>query len=316
MRAHDHSTLSALFVGALVSLAAPLMPSSAAAQGEAPSGVVSSADGERAREDTFETARGMGMGAGARATATGTSALAYNPANIALARVYHIETSFQYVAGLSAFTANSAVVDSVSNRLSAGLSFRGFFGSDRDYAGWDSRIALGMALSPQIALGVGMRYVRMNPRRRAEDNTPIGEHARGFTLDASATVTPVEWLHIAVLAHNLIDLDSALAPVQVGGSAGVRLADYGFSLGLDFLVDLSTFESPELIAGLGAEYIAGEIVPVRLGYRRDRGRSLHTLTMGLGYTDQKFGIDLSLRTDVKAPDRQTELIFAFRYHVQ
>jgi len=292
--------------------------STARAQVEAPSGVDSASDPTRAREDTLETARGLGMGSGARATATGTSALAYNPANLALQRLYHVEAGFGYVAGRSAFTVGSAVVDSISNSLAAGFSFRGFFGNGRDYNGWDGRLSLGMALAPQIALGVSARYVRMTPRNRDDNETPIGEHARGFTLDASATVTPIEWLHISLMGYNLIDLDSALAPVQVGGSVGVLLEEFGLGVGTDLLVDLSTFSSAQVIAGFGVEYTAADMVPIRLGYRRDRGRELHTLSLGVGYIADKLGVDFSLRHDVRARHqaRLTELLVTIRYNVQ
>lgn len=306
----------ALVCAGLVLAVAP--ESVALAQVEAPSGVEGGTDPTRAREDTLETARGVGMGSGARATATGTSALAYNPANLAIERLYHVEAGFGYVAGRSAFTVGSAVVDSISNSLAAGFSFRGFFGDGRDYNGWDGRLSLGMALAPQIALGVSGRYVRMTARDRDTNDTPIGEHSRGFTLDASATVTPIEWLHISLMGYNLIDLDSALTPVQVGGSVGIRLEEYGLGIGTDLLVDLSTFSSAQVIAGFGAEYIAGELVPIRLGYRRDRGRELHTLSLGVGYIADKFGIDFSMRHDVRArqQDRLTELLVTFRYSVQ
>ena len=151
---------------AFAGCASTLVAAPALAQVEAPSGVEGTTDPTRAREDTLETARGVGMGSGARSTATGTSALAYNAANLAIERLYHVEAGFGYVAGRSAFTVGSAVVDSVSNSLAAGFSFRGFFGNGRDYNGWDGRLALGMALAPQIALGVSARYVRMTVRDR------------------------------------------------------------------------------------------------------------------------------------------------------
>jgi len=146
----------------------------------------------------------------------------------------------------------------------------------------------------------------------------LGEHARGFTLDASATVTPIEWLHISLMGYNLIDLDSALTPVQVGGSVGVLLPDFGLGIGTDLLVDLSTFSSAQVIAGFGVEYTAAELVPIRLGYRRDRGRETHTLSLGVGYIADKFGVDFSMRHDVRAlpGNRLTELLVTFRYNVQ
>ncbi|MCB9628637.1 MAG: hypothetical protein H6725_14800 [Sandaracinaceae bacterium] len=295
-----------------------VLPGRSLAQVEAPSGVIIGADPVRGREDTLETARGIAMGSGARATATGTSALAYNSSNLSLRRLYHVEAGFGYITGRNAFTIGSAVADSISNSLAAGFSFRGFFGNGRDYNGWDGRLGLGMALAPAISLGVGARFVRMTPRERDDNDTPIGEHASGFTLDASATLTPIEWLHISVLAYNLIDLDSALAPVQVGGSAGILVQEFGLALGFDVLVDISTFASPRVIGGFGAEYTAADIVPIRLGYRRDGGRNLHTLSLGAGYVDSKFELDFALRHDLRARrgPRQTELMLTVRYNVQ
>ncbi|MCA9575258.1 MAG: hypothetical protein R3B40_05235 [Polyangiales bacterium] len=294
-----------------------LVPTSAAGQVEAPSGVLDEATTERAREDTLETARGIAMGSGSRATATGTSALAYNNANLALLRLYHVEAGFQYITGRNAFTIGSAVADSISSALAAGFSFRGFFGNGRDYNGWDGRLGLGMALAPAISLGLGARFLRMSPRDRDDNDTPIGEHARGFTLDASATVTPIEWLHFSVLAYNLIDLDSALAPVQIGGSLGALVSDFGLAVGADVLVDISTFSSPRVLGGFGLEYTISDIVPVRLGYRRDGGRDVHTLTLGAGYFDSKFEVDFALRHDLRArARRQTELMLTVRYNVQ
>jgi hypothetical protein len=47
--------------------------------------------------DDYETTRGMAMGLGARASAASTSALASNPANLALGRLYHVESVVGYV---------------------------------------------------------------------------------------------------------------------------------------------------------------------------------------------------------------------------
>ena len=101
-------------------------------------------------------------------------------ANQALELAFTLADGQEYVK-----TAMAKGLDSISNSLAAGFSFRGFFGNGRDYNGWDGRLALGIALAPQIALGVSARYVRMTPRDTDDNDTPIGEHARGFTLDAA-----------------------------------------------------------------------------------------------------------------------------------
>ena len=275
-------------------------------------------DGYRPRETTYETARGLGMGMGGRASAMGTSALAYNAANLPLARLYHAETYVGYFPSSSAWNFGGAVVDSVSNKVAAGLSFHGIYGGgDRNYRGYDGRLALSMPLSRAIAVGVTGRYIRVRSRSQNSEGERIGPGLKAFTMDGSIRLTPTEGLHIALLGYNLIRTDSPLAPLQLGG--GVSYAIGGvFTLAGDVLVDMSTHESAEMLFGFGGEYLVADTVPVRVGYRRDNGRDHHQFTAALGYVDQKFGVDAAIRQDIGGPGdtRETQIVFSFRYHAQ
>lgn len=271
-----------------------------------------------AREDTYETTRTAAMGSGARATAIGTSALATNAANMPLARLYHVESTAATVAGSENWSLGGAVADSVTNSLAAGMAFRyvlGGEGPNHGYSGWDGRLSIGMPLSEAIAIGVSGRYVSLTADKENADGDRIGPHARGFTVDASVRVTLGERFHIAALGYNLVDRNSELVPMLVGGSLGLNLTDY-LSLGADFLSDLTTFDGVEFIAGGGVELLAGEAIPLRIGYRVDTGRERHQLTGSVGYTDQKVGIDFSIRQDLSGDGRETALVMGFRYHVQ
>ncbi len=273
-------------------------------------------DGFRARENTYETARGLGMGAGARASAVGTSAIAYNAANLPMARMYHAETFAGYFPTASTWNFGGSVVDSVSNKIAAGLSFHGVYGGgDRNYSGYDGRLALGMPLSRAIAVGVTGRYIRLNSRSENENGDRIGPSLKAFTIDASIRLTPTEGLHIALLGYNLIRTDSPIAPMQLGGSVSYAIGGV-FTLAGDVLVDLTTFDSAEMIFGVGAEYLIAGQVPVRAGYRRDNGREINQITAAIGYVDQKIGIDAAIRQDIGNENRETQLVFSFRYHVQ
>jgi len=112
----------------------------------------------------------------------------------------------------------------------------------------------------------------------------------------------------------LIDLDSPYAPTQLGGGASVTLAEV-VTVGADALVDLTTYESAALLVGGGVEYLSAGRIPLRLGYSFDSGRRVHSVTGGLGYLDQKVGIELSLRQAVHGDDG-TLLMASFRYFVQ
>lgn len=273
-------------------------------------------DGVRAREDTYESARGMGMGAGARASAVGTSAVAYNPANMPLAQLYHMESFATYMPQERAWTLGGTVADSVSNKIAAGMSFRGIYGGgNRNYRGYDGRLALGMPLSQRIAIGVSGRFLRLKSRQRNDDGERIGGNVKAFTMDVAIRVTATEGLHIAALGYNLIQTDTSIAPTLLGGSLSYSMGTT-FSLAADVFVDMTTFEDPEMVFGFGGEYLAGGTVPIRIGFRREMGRDLNQLTAALGYVDQNLGIDIAIRQDIASDTKETAILAAFRYHVQ
>lgn len=298
-----------LIMGLMVSLAVPVM-----AQDEVPvPGDVVPA-GPPPREQTYETARGIGMGGGARASATGTSALAYNPANLGLSPVYHIETMVGFVPNARTWVYGGAVADAVSNRIAAGMSFYGYYGNeDRNYGGFDGRLSLGLAITQALGIGISGRYIKLTSDEENEDGEQVGGGIRALTVDAALRLTAFEGLQIAAFGYNLIPTNSGFAPLQVGGAISYSYKTT-FSINLDMLVDLSTFDEPMVIFGAGAEYLAGSSVPIRIGFRRDWGRDVNQITAALGYVDTKFGVDIGLRQDLGGGD--TTLLLSARYHVQ
>ena len=306
---------------AIVGLLTILYPLTAVAQTESPSGVGGVATPAFIpTEDTLETTYGLGMGSGARAGAIATSALAYNTSNMAAVPTYHIEAFSQIIPGSKSnggtyWTIGSSVTDSTTaKRVGLGTSFRGVFsGEGRRYSGWDWRSGIGVQAIPQLGLGLGFRWARLRADRDGEGQR-LGPSFDGITLDASITVTPIPWLKVAGLGYNLIKTYSALAPQMAGGSVSLTPVE-SFSVGGDVLVDLSTFEKSEIIAGGGLSYIAGEMVPLRFGYRHDSGRSLNQITAGVGFAKGKFGTEFALRQDVGGR-KETYLLFMFRFVVQ
>lgn len=305
----------------IVGLAIALCPlHKVLAQTEAPSGVGGIADPPFVPpDDTLETTYGLAMGSGARAGATGTSALAYNTSNMAAVPAYHVEAFSQIVPGQksqdgSYWTIGSSVVDSTtSKKIAMGTSFRGVFsGRNRLYSGWDWRSGIGIQAIPQLGLGIGFRWAKLQADR--VDGQRQGPSFDGVTLDASVTIAPVPFLRISGLGYNLIQTHSALAPQMAGASVSLTPVE-SFSLGGDILFDFTTFSSTKLIAGGGVSYVAGEMIPLRIGYRRDSGRDLNQITAGVGYTKGKVGIEAALRQGVGSR-KETYLLFMFRYVVE
>ena len=260
-------------------------------------------------EDT-ETPRGLAMGSGARASAVSTSALTDNPANIALSRAYHIEATTGYSPSLHVLSFGSAIVDSVTSRLAMGFSFRGLVGTNTgSYGGVDGRMGFAAALSDMLSLGLAGRYVRI------QDKATQDMLIERFSLDASIRVTAFSGLNIAALGQNLIPTHSLLAPTLVGGSLSYSL-DGAFSLNADLLFNVSpdTPGAPMRVGG-GVEYLAGGSVPLRAGYYYDEIRRTHVATGGIGYVDQRMGVDFGLRQDVQ-PHSATYMMIGIRYFVQ
>lgn len=276
-------------------LTAVCAPGAALAQTAAPTGIADAANPPLVPEDTLETPYTLAMGAGARAGAIGTSALAYNASNMAAVSVYHIEAFSQIIPGDKTYwTIGSSVTDSTtSKKLALGTSFRGIYGgTDRRYSGWDWRSGIAIQAIEQLGIGLGVRWGRMKTDRL--NGQRLGPTFDGITLDASITITPIPWLKVAGLGYNLVKTHSTLAPQMAGGSVNLAPVD-SLSFGGDLLVDLSTFQKNELLLGGGAQFIAGEMVPLRIGYRRDSGRDLNQITAGAGFNKGKFGIEAALR---------------------
>lgn len=256
-----------------------------------------------------ESARGVALGTGMRASAVSTSALAYSPAALSLGNLYHIEGNVDYLTGMRAVgpttALGAAVVDSSTSKLGAGIGLRGFLSGAHGLGGIDGRLGLGLALSDAFSLGVGGRFISLSQGDQ--------KLVRGFTMDASLRAMPVSGLQIDVGALNFIDVGSPYVPVILAAGVAVALMP-SLSIGADVLTDMTSFSKPQPILGGGVEYLAGESVPLRLGYSADVARAVHTLSGGVGYTDQRVGLDVSLRQEIKG-GHATRVMAAVRYYV-
>ncbi|QQR90810.1 MAG: hypothetical protein IPJ88_03480 [Myxococcales bacterium] len=268
----------------------------------------------QAGAETMETARGVALGTGMRASAVSTAALLYNPASLSLARLYHVEGSANYVPNTGQIGLMAAAVDSMLNEhFAAGLAAKGIFdNSDDGYSGFDGRLGFGIPIANAVGIGIAARYLTLTDDG-VDPAVQSDELAKGFTMDASLRVTLADSFHIAALGYNLIDLESALAPVTVGGAASFQVMD-AFSVGTDVLFDLSTYDNAEMQIGGGLELFVQEVMPLRIGYFYDAGLDLHAVTGGIGYVGKMVGMELSLRQQASGGN-DTYVMTSFRYFV-
>ncbi len=277
-------------------------------------GVALAQAGPEHRVNDYQSPRQAALGTGALASGVSTAALSTNPAGMPMSSLYHIEALTGFSPSAGRWTLGTAIVDSSTSRLAAGVSFRGILSSSDDgFTGYDGRVALAYPLADAISIGLSGRYLSLTAD--AQDGEEEGETlAQGFTMDGSLVIQPFEGFRIAGIARNIIDLDSALTPRLLGGGISYQIEEV-FSVGADVLVDTTTFDEVTILAGGGAEYLAAGRVPIRAGYAYDSGRRIHQFTAGLGYVDQAFGVEASLQQDVSGAS-ETSILLAARYFVQ
>lgn len=267
-------------------------------------------------------ARAEGMGEALNALGVSTAALSLNPANMPLARVYHIEALGAFVPEAQRQTYGLAIVDSVLNsRLAGGLEGTwSQMDPDATHRTWtDVRAALGLPLGEHLALGATGRWLRVEQSVSAGPfgaspafgGTPNGPVFNSVTFDAGATAAIGEEWRIGAVGHNLTNPGTALAPTTA--SAGIGYAKPEFAIEADGLLDFTTFRSPRGRIMLGGELFLANHYAIRGGWRYDDGTKLNTPSIGFGYIDPRWSIEVAGRHDIVSEHASTFLILSLRY---
>jgi hypothetical protein len=265
--------------------------------------------------------RGVAMGGAQTALGMSTAAIWLNPANLPLARVYHLEAIA--AGGLEARRQQygGAIADSSTSRIAGG--FGGTWSMqdpDGIHRSWtDLRLTIAYPLADRISFGVTARYLRLGQsvnagplgNSLASSGTPGDPIYNGFTWDAGVTIIPVNGLYIAAVGRNLTPDGGAIAPTSVIGGVGYN-GGGAWSVEADSNVDFSTYAGPRARYMAGGEYFVAERIPLRLGYRYDDGTRSHAVSFGVGYVDRKWSVELGVRRDVVADHPATLGVIGFR----
>jgi hypothetical protein len=266
-------------------------------------------------------ARAIGMGGALNALGVSTASLFLNPANMALARVYHLEGFAAYSPEAKRQTYGAAIVDSVlnSSHIAGGLggTWSQYDPSAIDRRWTDIRGALAFPLGDYLALGATLRWLR------ADQALGVGPFGTSFasdgnngplintiTFDAGATVSLGDSFRLAVAGHNLTNPGTALAPIT--GVVGVGYTTPTFSIEGDGSLDFTTFGSARGRLAVGAEYFAADHYAIRAGWRRDWGTEINSGSIGLGYIDPHWSLEVGVRRDI-ASTHETLGIVSLRY---
>jgi hypothetical protein len=268
-------------------------------------------------------ARAVAMGGALDALGVSTTGLFLNPANMALARVYHIEAIGAFSPESQRQTYGGAIVDSVLNtsRLAGGLggtwSVTDPSGIHRTWA--DVRAGLALPLGDHLALGAVVRWLHVEQNvaagpfgpSLASDGTPSGPIFNSLTADVGITVSIVEGLRVALSGDNITNPGTALAPTV--GRAGIGYSDSVFALEVDGLLDFTTWGSVRGRVMAGGELFLAERYALRAGWRYDAGEELNAASIGFGYIDPQWSVEIGLRRDLVADHGQTFGVIGLRY---
>jgi hypothetical protein len=267
--------------------------------------------------------RSLALGGAQAALGSSTTGLYLNPANLALARVYHFE-------GLAAFgpearrqSYGGAIVDSVLNRYRLAGGFGGSW-SIMDPDGirrtWtDLRVGMAYPLGDRLSIGLGGRWLRVD---QAVASGPLGaslasDGTRGqplfneLTFDAGATVVVTDSVRIGAVGKNLTNPGTSLAPTTLQGGLGFLTRDVAIEA--NGMLDFTTFRSTKMRLMVGGELFLADRFAIRLGYRFDDGTKAHAVSTGVGYIDRKWSIELGARRDVAGDRPSTLLNLSLRY---
>ncbi len=268
-------------------------------------------------------ARTLGMGGALNALGVSTPALSLNPANMAMARVYHIEALAAFSPEAKRQTYGAAVVDSVLN--SAGLA-GGLVGSwsemdpDATHRTWtDVRGGAALPLGDHVAIGAVGRWLRVDQNVSAgpfgpslvSGGTPGGPLVNAFTFDVGATASLGDAFRVGLVGHNLTNPGTGLAPTLAALGAGYGTHD--FALELDGQLDFTTYATVQGRVMAGGELFLADHYAIRAGWRYDTGTAVHTPSLGFGYIDARWSIEVGARHDMIAEHASTFAVLSLRY---
>lgn len=262
------------------------------------------------------------MGGALSALGVSTTALYLNPANMSLARVYHLEALASFSPEAKRQTYGLAAVDSVLNASHVAGGLGGTWSQldpDGIHRSWtDVRVAASLPLGDYLSLGTTLRWLRVDQgvsagpfgKSPASDGTRDGPVFDAVTIDAGATGS-IGGFRLAVVGHNLTNPATALAPTTATGGLGYSTET--FAVEADGLLDFTTWGGTRGRFMGGGELFLAERYALRAGWRYDGGTATNAVSFGAGYIDPRWSVELAVRRDVGVDHAGTLGVLSLRY---
>jgi hypothetical protein len=143
------------------------------------------------------------------------------------------------------------------------------------------------------------------------DGTPSDPILNTVTVDLGATVAAGDALRIGMAGHNLVSPGNSLAPTTT--ILGIGYGTKQFALESDGMVDFTTYAHPKGRAMAGGELFIADHYPLRVGWRYDAGTNVQALSLGFGYVETTWSVELGVRRDLVVDHGSTLAVLSLRY---
>ena len=191
-----------------------------------------------------------------------------------------------------------AALDSQTGPVAAGISFGREAARptvrEEDLPGWKKPSETFDDLrDARMRLGGGVGFSVLNRSLGFGGSVEWNQRTNGFeqsesAISGGASIAAYlgEQVVLSVNGERLIPTGLWFAPTQI--SSGFRWqASPAAALCADVVTDLTSHANPEVGFGVGAAFLAGDTVPLRMGFARDAATLDDRLTAGLGVTNQQ-----------------------------
>jgi len=139
--------------------------------------------------------------------------------------------------------------------------------------------------------GLSLRYFNST-------STLLGAQ-HSFNLAPGVSAVMADQIYVSLTAENVIPLDFEGSPMGMGTGTRWQPTDR-FGLAFDTLTTFgaSNDDTVSFSPMVGAEFRAADVVPIRVGWKRDGVTSQRLVTGGIGASNESFGLNYSVQLDL------------------
>ena len=238
-------------------------------------------------------ARNFAMAGAYRTLGYGAEAITGNPAALSLFKRYSVELSGAIDIKNSWGYGSISLADSVSNNVAAGIAYQMVTLGQRETQrmAYMTTAASAYPLSQSFHVGMAVRHQVVTG----------DDHTNSVTMSSGIIFRPWDELSFSVSGHNLIGVWSEEVPRYF--SFGIASLIGGqLTPTVELRADFNGEQGPRVAFSGGIEWLAGQTIPLRLGYSYDQLTNTQHVGFGVGYFSEGSGIDFAYRHEINGTE--------------